>query len=54
MEGSLDQSTSQKNLDISIPCVIGKTALVQEIRHRPTAMGGGDSGVGPVAVIMYV
>ena len=27
------------NLDTSIPCVIGKTALVQEIRHRPTAMG---------------
>ena len=27
------------NLDISIPCVIGKTALVQEIRHRLTAMG---------------
>ena len=28
------------NLDISIPCVIGKTALVQEIRPMPTAMGG--------------
>lgn len=27
-------------LGISTPCVIEETALIQEIRHRPTAMGG--------------
>ena len=26
-------------LGMGTPCVIGKTALAQEIRHRPTAMG---------------
>ena len=50
MEGHPGSIHIPDNLDTSIPCVIGKTALVQEIRHRPTAMGGGHR-LGAVGVV---